>query len=174
MWVLSVGVNGPRWFWQQSKERNWFVAVASLSPKKQHMCVQLRSLCGEGKGERCFIKQPLGPACRAGLAKKNFFPAPSATERAVIPSHTATWDREMLQAKCVGGVQQAALMAVLRRALGFGQGKGWWDLVGCSYVGFLSLCDTGRGSQSGEALPKSLLLILSFPYFEMFLWLLPS
>jgi len=45
VWVLSGGVNGPRSFWQQSKERNCFVAVASLSPKQQHVCVQLSSSC---------------------------------------------------------------------------------------------------------------------------------
>lgn len=73
----------------------------------------------EGKGERCFIKQPLGPMCRARLAKKNFFPAPSASERAVIPSHTSTWGREMLQAKHVEGEQQAAL----RRAGGLRRGR---------------------------------------------------
>jgi len=32
----------------------------------------------------------------------------------------------------------------------------------------------GRSSQSGEALSESLLLILSFPYFEVFLWLFSS
>ena len=125
----------------------------------------------EGKGERSFIKQPLGPMCRAGLAKKNFFPSPSASERAVIPSHTSTWGREMLQAKHVEGEQQAAL----RRAGGLRRGRDGGTRWGAA-IRFLGRGrrGMGRSSQSGEALSESLLLILSFPYFEVFLWLFSS